>query len=633
MKHSSMAIRLGTALSVLLLGRWSVVAAEQRQPMRSEKLTEHVTKLVYEGGQVELEVSGSPWEYVSAKSGRVKLIVPDPPKLDEPSPRAVDTARGYLTFSPAGRRGVLPGYRPPDSELMDEVSIFASPGEFEPATFAVRPLAELSTVTFEVGDLHGPNGATIPASSVDIYIVEPTVVQMNWLASQHPGKGESVRWVAKWLRPGNTAETAVARNTQVYLDVRIPAEARPGRYSTTIAIQPEKGKASSFTVRLEVLPLGLARPMAWGMFAYNGHFDRRSTLSKPSWLEEMRRAGMTQCVLSAKPRTPKVLPDGRVDCSMYDRYVEAYRKAGFEDPPILSMEGLFADAKPGEVTAEKRQFMGQVIRRIYEHSLKAKWPPYYIYFVDEPGPGTEHMERLKFMCALAREFAPGMQTASTACIGGGDPEDWYKYIPKGLLDLEIAHIHHQWAHPCRGADANRRWRQVAAREDMELYAYSTFISTLDTFWDNRYITFPLEKAGLDGMMPWVQTLGSDEKAPFSPYRFVLTAKNGIYCLFYPDGSVWRSLPWIGLREGIDDSRYVRTVRKLVGNAEAAGKRDAAQKARMRLQRVLAKAPWVVGANSDTGLLRQKWTAVDADAARWELAQAAVACQRALDEDK
>ena len=34
--------------------------------------------------------------------------------------------------------------------------------------------------------------------------------------------GKPVHWVAKWLRPGNTAETAVLRNTQVYLDIHVP---------------------------------------------------------------------------------------------------------------------------------------------------------------------------------------------------------------------------------------------------------------------------------------------------------------------------------------------------------------------------------------------------------------------------
>ena len=81
--------------------------------------------------------------------------------------------------------------------MTDEVSIFASPGEFEPATFAIRPLVELGTVRFELSDLRSPNGATIPASRVEVCIVEPTVVQIHFSPSQRPGNGEPVHWVAK----------------------------------------------------------------------------------------------------------------------------------------------------------------------------------------------------------------------------------------------------------------------------------------------------------------------------------------------------------------------------------------------------------------------------------------------------
>ncbi len=625
MKHQGIVVPLGIAVLVLLLARPLMVGAEERKPIRTEKLTDFVTLLIYAEGHPELEISDSPWALVSAKNGRVTLIPPYTlptippytPPGEEPTPRVVDTARGYITFSPAGRRAVLPQYRPSDSELTDEVSIFASPGEFEQATFALRPLVELGIVRCDVGDLRGPNGATIPASSMDVYIVEPTVEQVDFARSQHPGHGEMVRWVAKWLRPGNTADTTIARNTQVYLDVHVPAEARPGHYVGTIAIRPEKGKASSFTVRLEVLPLVLSRPMAWGLFGYG------ETVLRPRWLKEMRRTGMTQMVISRTSRNPIVQPDGTIDLSQYDESIEAYREAGFEDPPILSMEALFSSTiGVEEVPAEKREFMGQVIRRIYEHSLKAKWPPYYVYFVDEPGPGTVRLERLKYMCGLAREFAPGMQTAGTVA---GNPETWYRDYLGNLLDLNICCL---WAYvnPVHSADGNRRWQRLAARERMKLYGYGFWAQDhqMDTYWENRHITFRAEKAGLEGMMTWVQEFAFDEEEPFSPYRFVLRAKNGPLCMFYPDGSVWRSLSLIGIREGIDDSRYVRTLRKLIADARSAGRYREAASGRRCLQRVLDEIPW-------GGRVSPGWTAIDADAARWELAQAAVECQRALEE--
>ena len=127
------------ALLMLLLVAMPLVgrAQEQRKLVKTEKLTENITRLIYADGDEEWEVGGR-----AEGHEKVKFIPTPAPTREEPTPRGVDTARGYITFSPAGRGGVLLEYRPLDSEVRDEVSIFASPGEFEPATFAIRPLRE-----------------------------------------------------------------------------------------------------------------------------------------------------------------------------------------------------------------------------------------------------------------------------------------------------------------------------------------------------------------------------------------------------------------------------------------------------------------------------------------------------------
>ncbi len=617
-----MATIIQSALSVLLmLAVAGGIRAEEREPERTDKLSDNVTRLIYAEGDEEWDIAGR---------GKVKFVPTPAQTREESQPRAVDTERGYITFSPAGRGGVLPEYRPADTELVDEVSLSASLGEFEPATFAIRPLVALGTVTFAVGDLRGPKGAIIPASSIDVYIVEPTVEQIGLTGNQ-------VRWVAKWLRPGNAANTAVACNTQVYLDIHVPEDAKPGPYSGTVAIKPEKAKASSFTVRLKVLPLTLSRPMPWGFFRYDWHKpDERS-----EWLlwglKEMRRAGMTQCLISPihYQNRPGVSQDGTVDFSIYDHCIELYKQAGFEEPPIVAMEGLMyglcaamgkAEAlkfkdylEPGvkaeEVPAEVREFAGRVIRRIYDHALEAKWPPFYIYLADEPSLGSPAMEKAKFMYGLTRQVAPEMQTAGTVYT-----HEWWQPL-ENLLDLNICH----YVHPCHSADGNRRWHQRANRQHTRLYGID-FIGPLDTYWEGQQITFTAEKGKLAGMMCWTQLVAQELDEPFNPYRFLANSwKGGPWCLRDQQGRVWRSLPWIGLREGIDDSRYLRTLRDLIADTRLAGRYAASKKARIRLQRILDEVPWVPGVR----VSNSPWTAASADAARDELAGAALECQQSL----
>ena len=53
----------------------------------------------------------------------------------------------------------------------DKISIFASPGEYEPATFSIYAMTDLQGVKVGAGTLTGDNGS-IPAEAVDIRIVK-----------------------------------------------------------------------------------------------------------------------------------------------------------------------------------------------------------------------------------------------------------------------------------------------------------------------------------------------------------------------------------------------------------------------------------------------------------------------------
>jgi hypothetical protein len=347
---------------------------------------------------------------------------------------------------------------------------------------------------------------------------------------------------------------------------------------------------------------------------------------------------MTQCVISPidLQEHPAVAKDGTVDFTVYDQCIKLYEEAGFEDPPILAMEGLmgaiasamgkeqelkFTDiftpgVKAEEVPADVREFAKRVIRRILDHSLEVKWPPFYVYFADEPSSGSYRMECAKFMYGLAREVAPEMQTADTVYT-----HDWWKDL-NNLIDLNIAH----YVHPCNNSDANRRWQELAQKQHAKLYGID-FIGPLDTFWEGRQITFTAEKGGLQGMMCWTQWISLEMGKPpieeaFNPYIFThLTWKGGPWFMPAEGGRVWRSLPWIGLREGIDDSRYVRTLRKAIEDAEMTSQDGTAKRAHVKLARVLDEIPWVPGVR----VANSKWTAFRADTARRNLADAAIEC--------
>lgn len=607
-------------------------AKSDGSPIRTEKLCDYATRLVYEDGSEK-------WLVVDREGNQrdLKLVPPPAPTRPEPRPRAEDSRRGYIIFSPTGREGVLPDYRPSKVEIAESASIFASPGESEPATFAIRPVRDLGMVEFSCGRLLRAGGSSIPSSNIDVYIVEPTVEQIGL-------SGETIHWAAKWLRPASTARMSVAKNTQVYLDIHVPANTVPGKYEGKVLIKPRLGKPSYFILGLEVLPLKLERPMPWGFFNYMGDVSNWREYIGFVW-KELRLAGMTQLVIHPSDlQSPPVASDGTLDFTAYDEWIRLYREAGFPDPPVLDMERLMLNVciamgkaqqlqfddtqsfagRAEDVPLDVRERVGGAIRRIYQHSLDAKWPRFYVYFADEPSTISARSERVlemaRFMYGLTREVAPAMRTASTVydlqCLKGLDK----------LLDLNIA----SYNVPCESKEADSRWRALARDREVKLYGIN-WITGEDTYWSARRFALLAEKGGLDGMMPWTQWAYEDMKDPFSPYRFLRQPwKGGPWFMgelaggtgvdWRPPHKLWRSLQWIGLRESIDDSRYVHTLRAAISRAEVEGNRTAAKVASKRLMGILNKVPW---ANSSKKSC--EWNAVDCDGARRQLAEATIAC--------
>jgi hypothetical protein len=551
------------------------------------------------------------------------------PEHPEPVPSPADHQRGYVVFVPREREGVLPQYRPAADELTNVVEVFAAADEFEPATFCVRPLRDLGTVRFIVGPLRDDAGNMLAGVKVDHYVVEPTIEQIGLT-------DDRCQWRAKWLRPADQRVGAVGANIQVCLDLHVPARARPGVYRAPVTVEPRQGRKGEVTIELEVLPVDLSPPMPWGLFNYNWHEPDKNSDWILWQLGEMRRAGMSQCVISPihYQNRPGIRKDGSVDFSIYDRCVAFYQRAGFEQPPVLGMEGvMFAiaeamgkagelkfdkDLEPGvkadEIPADVRTFAGKIVRRIYEHGLEARWPPIYVHFADEPSIGSPKMEKAKFMYGLAREAAPKLATAD-----GVYTHDWWKPL-EGLLDMNIAH----YVHPCQSAEANRRWHDVARRQNCRLYGIE-FIGPFDGFWQGRRLTLTAEKGNLAGMLCWIQSLAGrlDESQFDAYYNLRSTWKGGPWVMSAAGGRVWRSFPWLGVREGIDDSRYLRTARAAIDRARQSLRpenRALADAAERRVDALMRRVAW---ANQGAGDDGKPWDNCAANSVRRELARIAI----------
>ena len=257
MRTPTAAIMLVPA-AILILASGARSEDAKPRAISQEAVSPTVTRITFADGTVKLDVKGRD------RDNPLTLLPPAGEMHAELVPSESDKQRGYTIFVPKNRRGVLPEYRPEAAEVRALIKVFACPGQLEPVSFCIRPLQNLGIVRFEAALLSEDEGKELEGLEVDLYVVQPTVEQIKLT-------DDRCRWVAKWLRPVQEYPAKDGQNVQVYVDMRLPEDARPGNYTGSVRIIPQQGEPAKVTVELEILPLKLARPMPWGCYRYDWH--------------------------------------------------------------------------------------------------------------------------------------------------------------------------------------------------------------------------------------------------------------------------------------------------------------------------------------------------------------------------
>ena len=109
-----------------------------------------------------------------------------------------------------------------------------SPGEYEPLTVALCPLADLGQVTVTAGDLVGPAG-TIPAAAIDVGYVSYRISRVTM-------EGSVYTISPRLIMPGGTVEMPEGVTRRFWLTVKTPADRRAGPVQgRLVTITPEHG--------------------------------------------------------------------------------------------------------------------------------------------------------------------------------------------------------------------------------------------------------------------------------------------------------------------------------------------------------------------------------------------------------
>lgn len=471
-------------------------------------------------------------------------------KAEAPAKAAVatagDKARGYQIFGRGNGLGTI--YReevPAEGEGLGELKLIATPGEYEPASFAVHALATVQGARVEVGDLKGPG--TIPAAAWTVRAVEymPQRFKMSirdgWAVMPEILRPQD-HWGEMWVPAG--------RNQQYWLTVQVPVGAAPGDYAGEVSIATVAG-TSKLPVRLTVLPFALSTPknQNLGIYYYAG-VNMASSASGAEKIEklvladlkDMREHGLNFVVINLPGEAIKWDADPvTFDLSHIAWMMKLTRQVG-------GFDGVFPVYMGGAWKADRQdkvQVVQNLIKTIEAERKAQGWPEFIYYLVDEPFGG----EKLDNAMApyQAAKGVPGVRTYCTVSGLAGE-----KLAP--WLDVRC--------HATSGS-TGYYWPEV----------YDKAMADRDDYWwySNCTREFPAVmrfKAGFHHIKS--QATGQT----YWHFRNLIGSGfcdfdggPGDYVTSYPgvDGPV-ATIQWECHREGIDDARYVWALEALIAKA-------------------------------------------------------------------
>lgn len=515
-------------------------------------------------------------------------IMPEPPDPEpEPELTAEDRARGFVAFPHSYMRTVYASSRPHEGEVGAPATGFACAGEREPVLFSIWPLKDLRECRVAVGDLRSPEGGLIPSDHIRVQAVR--------IWPQRFGKN-TFRSIPELIEdiPENGLELRANQARTVWLTVRIPEGQAPGDYRGQATISCDAGELRA-PIWFKVLPIQRESldDLVMGMYWSFGKSAGRDMQTARKQLIDMREHGCNSLTLHESVKVTQTEAGEEFDFTTLDALLQLYKELGFTAPIPYHGIGAYTN----------RDRYARLVTALVDEGKKRDWPELLFYPVDEPGNNPERLDLAEDLCKLIKTI-PGARTYITTNGRGVDAarlDPW--------LDVRC------YQHLSYNPEEARKTKQAG-----------------DTLW---FYTGPPSSILITRMNEGIWWFRSEMTAhyywhycyPIGDPWYDFDGK-GDYCATYPgeEGPV-ATIGWEGMREGLDDLRYFRTLRARVQQARNRGVAQAlADRADEYLNGLCERIP------ADGADIKQARKAIPLEefvAIRWQVAGLIMALDNAL----
>ena len=525
-----------------------------------------------------------------------------------PQPSKAETAAGLLAYVAPDPGDYRPDRIPTPAESVTRLRTFLTPGEEESVSFAVYALADLDGLTVSV--------AGKAPLDVDVRQLHCWPQRTGWNSRQWYMTPELLLPCAAGKKTvpqtrGVLQEVPfrlTAKQSQgLWLTLSTRPEAQPGPYRLTVSVRAAGRPALELPLEVELLPFTLRQPAdrSWLLYCDSARWQTMSEAQVLAELRDFARHGMNG-LIEMPFGAPDVsgLAQGKVtfDAAPYRKYASLCEQAGLAGPhvigspgtaPVLAALGLKTDLQKGEWPAAVRAGVEAVARAAVAATRDIPAPWYY-YGVDEPtGDNTYAIQDYQAWHAAgaptyATFYVPSfLEKASTFLTA--------PCFVVGLISQE---------------QQAREAREACQKTGAEFFWYGTG-SYVNPFPQegfevhNRYGAGLLFwKTGARAQATWTfcrphedvftdfdgsAANGAEPKEQVTAYPHLL--KPDDYTTY--QGAI-PTLAWEGLREGVNDYRYLYTLAELVKQAQASADapvRQAAQAAQGELEALAGSVPW------------------------------------------
>jgi len=481
------------------------------------------------------------------------------PDTNRPLPELTEAEkrRGYVVFVKNYLEAVYPVSRPVRAEIGDRIDLFSARGEYEPASFAVHALTDLQSVEVVAGDLAGPAGSKIGADHIEIRAVR-CMPRRVW--------GKPAYIVAPTLLE-KRRRTDIRRDTtqQFWLTVWIPPDSPSGRYRGTVRIRAKGREESSLCLQIDALAITLMKPPTrHGMYYAPVDVDSGPRFKLlpiervRSDLLNMKEHGMNTLFVSIPPfcNARKDAGGVRFDLEPLRPFVETCLETGFSDVIYnLCISELIANP-----LGDFRTMLAA-----YAAGFRERGWPLTLCSVGDEADANNSLSLVMSRLPVIRKTLPGVRIYESI-VWPKHSEAFEPYVDIRAFSSYMDKT---------AAERTRR------RPDRCVWQYSgTAAYGLDPKGDRLYRGIWASTLALAGTLQWSYFAPAlDRNQPFNDL-IPTAARNNMTCWVFPgEGGPLPSVGWEAMREGIEDEKYIYTLKTLLRQAYKSQNEDVKATAR------------------------------------------------------